>query len=130
MIGCLRTRVRKQPIITLYFETEIVLQFYNLEARTKLRVCIRKIIFLFFNQNICCGYSKEPSQLDGSFEHPKHMLKLWVRKDLQFYPENLCLSKHMFDTAHFKQTNEQTNKQTNKQTNLNNIHYLQQEKPF
>ena len=35
-----------------------------------------KIIFLFFNQNICCGYSKEPSQLDGSFEHTKHMFKL------------------------------------------------------
>ena len=24
----------------------------------------------------CCGYSKEPSQLDGSFEHPKLVLKL------------------------------------------------------
>ena len=33
MIGCLRTRVRKQPIIALYFETEIVLTFYNLKAR-------------------------------------------------------------------------------------------------
>ena len=33
MIGWLRTRVRKQPIIALYFESEIVLQFYNLEAR-------------------------------------------------------------------------------------------------
>ena len=31
MIGCLRTRVRKQPIIALYFEFEIVLKFYNLE---------------------------------------------------------------------------------------------------
>ena len=27
-------------------------------------------IILFFIQNICCGYSKEPSQRDGSFEHP------------------------------------------------------------
>ena len=41
----------------------------------------RKIIFLFLNQNICCGYSKEPSletvlSRDGSFEHPKHMFKL------------------------------------------------------
>ena len=35
-----------------------------------------KIIFLFLNQNICCGYSKEQSQWDGSFEHPKHMFKL------------------------------------------------------
>ena len=32
MIGCLRTRVHKQPIIALYFEFETVLKFYNLEA--------------------------------------------------------------------------------------------------
>ena len=32
MIGCLRTRVRKQPIIALYFESETVLKFYNLKA--------------------------------------------------------------------------------------------------
>ena len=32
MIGCLRTRVRKQPIIALYFEFETVLEFYNLQA--------------------------------------------------------------------------------------------------
>ena len=25
---------------------------------------------------ICCLYSKDPSQRDGSFEHTKHMLKL------------------------------------------------------
>ena len=31
--------------------------------------------FFFLNQNICCGYSKEPSQWDGSFQHPKHMFK-------------------------------------------------------
>ena len=28
-----------------------------------------KTICLFHNQNIFCGYSKEPSHLDGSFEH-------------------------------------------------------------
>ena len=28
----------------------------------KIRMSNRKIIFLFLNQNICCGYSKEPSQ--------------------------------------------------------------------
>ena len=42
----------------------------------------RKVIFLFFNQNICCGYSKEPSHWDGSFEHPKHMLKVMGKKIL------------------------------------------------
>ena len=33
MIGCLGTRVRKQPIILLYFVFETVLKFYNLKAR-------------------------------------------------------------------------------------------------
>ena len=46
----------------------------------KLRVRTKKLIFLFLNQNTCCGYSKEPSQWDGSFEHPKHMLKLMGKK--------------------------------------------------
>ena len=32
MIGCLRTRVRKQPITALYFESENELKLYNLEA--------------------------------------------------------------------------------------------------
>ena len=40
----------------------------------------KKKKFLFLNQNICCGYSKEPSQGDGSFEFPKHMLKLMGKK--------------------------------------------------
>ena len=38
MIGCLRTRVRKQLIIALYFESELVLKFYNLEARLLIEV--------------------------------------------------------------------------------------------
>ena len=32
MIGCLRTRVRKQPIIELYFESENEIKLDNLEA--------------------------------------------------------------------------------------------------
>ena len=32
MIGCLRTRVRNQPIVALYFELENELKFYNLKA--------------------------------------------------------------------------------------------------
>ena len=33
MIGCLRTRARKQPNIALYFEFENELEFSNLETR-------------------------------------------------------------------------------------------------
>ena len=47
----------------------------RLTAGLLLIVRNRKIILLFLNQSICCGYSKEPSQRDGSFEHTKHMLK-------------------------------------------------------
>ena len=32
MIGCLWTRVHKQPIISLYFDFDTVLKFYSLEA--------------------------------------------------------------------------------------------------
>ena len=39
-----------------------------------------KLFFLLLNQNICCGYSKEPSQWDGSFEHPEQMFKLMDKK--------------------------------------------------
>ena len=33
-------------------------------------------MILILNQNICCGYSKEPSQQDSYFEQPKHTFKL------------------------------------------------------
>ena len=36
--------------------------------------------FYYSTQNICCGNSKELSQSDSSFEHPKHMLKLMGKK--------------------------------------------------
>ena len=48
------------------------------------RVCDFKFIFLFLNQNICCRYSKEPSQCNDSFEHPKQMLKLMNLKIHKF----------------------------------------------
>ena len=55
----------------------------------------RKIIILFFNQNICCGYSKEPSQWDDSFEHSKHMLKVMGKKIFTSLLWFFCLFKPM-----------------------------------
>ena len=40
MVGCLGTRVPKQPIIVLYVESEAILKFYNLEAR----FCVAEIL--------------------------------------------------------------------------------------
>ena len=51
------------------------------------------MIFLFLNQNICYGYTKEMSQWDGSFDHPNHMLKIMGKKIVLIGTENVCLSK-------------------------------------
>ena len=51
-----------------------------MNSGTQIRVRNWKYFFLFLNQNICCGYSKEPSRWDGSLEHPKQMLKLMDKK--------------------------------------------------
>ena len=61
-------------------ETTTIRLWSKLSKVQDLRVCNENLIFLFLNQNICCRYSKEPSQWDGSFEHPKHMLKLVGKK--------------------------------------------------
>ena len=50
------------------------------QSGLQIRVRIGKLFSLFLILNICCGYSKEPSQWDGSFEHPKHMFKLMGKK--------------------------------------------------
>ena len=50
MIGCLRTRVRKQSIIAFYFEFENDLKFYNLEARFRLFLSVFKCLFLLVSR--------------------------------------------------------------------------------
>ena len=73
----------------------------------ELSVHIKTLIFLFLNQNICCGYSKEPSQWDSSFEHPNHLLKLMGKKIFTVLHTNIlwnwirliliCQHKHFSD---------------------------------
>ena len=64
---------------------------------TKVRVCYQKLIFLFLKLNICCGYSKEPSQWDGSFKCTKQMLKLMGKK---IFTLKILLSKYVFIFTH------------------------------
>ena len=47
------------------------------------RVGNHNLIFLLLNPKIFCGYSKEQSPGDGSFEHSKHMFKLKDKKILR-----------------------------------------------
>ena len=50
MIGCMRTHVRKQPIMALYFEFETVLKFYNQEAWSGSFLFDKLLVFFF----VCC----------------------------------------------------------------------------
>ena len=67
MIGCLRKRVRKQPVIALCFEFETVLQLYNLEARylpsslLLLFLKVKKVLSSVFPKH--CLYFHFPLQL-------------------------------------------------------------------
>ena len=71
MIGCMRTRVRKQPIIALYFESETVLKFYNLEARTRVKS----------EAQVSCKVPSEPSsssvQVEMTVTHVRIPGRLW-----------------------------------------------------
>ena len=58
----------------------------------QIRVCNRK---LFFNKNICCGYSKEPSKWDGYFDHQQHMFKLIGKKIKTILLSKFCLTGPM-----------------------------------
>ena len=49
-----------------------------------------KIIFIFPNHNMCCGYSKEPSQWDSAFEWPKFMFKLIYNKMITNLSTKVC----------------------------------------
>ena len=66
MIGCLRTRVRKQPIIALYFESETVLKFYNLESSTIKAVWIQ---CLAQEHNTVPQWRTEPDTPQFQIEH-------------------------------------------------------------
>ena len=58
--GCLRFVIVVFPDHTHYYLWKIPLD--NGPTGPQIRVCNRKLFFLFLNQNICCGYSKEQSR--------------------------------------------------------------------
>ena len=65
LVCTLVVRLHKKGFLTMW----LMLNSLGLQ----IRVCYWKVCFLFLNQNICFGYSKELSLWDGSFEHPEQM---------------------------------------------------------
>ena len=68
----------------MHSKIKLFMQFYQV-VWVYCYCCVRnqKYFVLFLDQNLCCGYSKEPSQWDGwdcSFEYPKHMFVLMGKK--------------------------------------------------
>ena len=88
-------RNKKKKIIDFEYSKE-----FKCSPGLQIRVCIGKLFSLFLIQNICCGYSKESSQGDGSFEHPKHMFKLMGKKIIEILHNKISLSRPMI---HFEQ---------------------------
>ena len=52
----------------------------HIETGLQIRVSIGKLFSYFSSKTYVVGTQKEPSQRDGSFEHPKHMFKLMGEK--------------------------------------------------
>ena len=72
---CRLQYLSKYDLLKTYWPTE---PLHN--SGLQIRACIVKLFSLSLIQNICCGYSKEPSQWDSSFQHPEHMFKLMGKK--------------------------------------------------
>ena len=69
MIGCLLTRVRKQPIIALDFEFENELKFYNLEASfTCVKLTMALQCFQFSSAKLFKGIDCEYSLIQQIYD--------------------------------------------------------------
>ena len=83
LLGTQNLRFNKRIRKYSYFNSQIfslfiILSFWEGLSRPPDKSAWSNKTFLVLNQDICCGCSKEPSQWDGSFEHPKLMFE---RKD-------------------------------------------------
>ena len=83
---------KRYKLLGMYIACLLWFLLSILSSCPQIRVRNWKLIYLFHNQNICCGYSKEPSWWDGSFEHPKHIFKLMDKKIIAILRLMFCLT--------------------------------------
>ena len=48
------------------------------------------ILFLFLNENVCCGYSLEAPHRGTSNEYPQHMYSSRNKKNIMWIPHLIC----------------------------------------
>ena len=75
--------------------TKIKIQFSEAITGPQIRVKNWKLFFIFLNQNICCGYSKELSLWECSFECPALMFKLLGKEIFTILCSNFCFTGPM-----------------------------------
>ena len=95
MIDCMRTHVRKQPIIALYFESDNELKFYNLEALTNSGVLVRVFPVCYSDKHYPDNqhYFSELSEFKNIYRAA--LCSLFIHLPV---PSSVCLS----DPAQFK----------------------------
>ena len=100
----------------------ILLPYLSVILGLSIRVHNKKTNQFFLKLNLGCGYSKEKSQWDGSFEYPKHILNRWVEKYSQFYTQKcVCLDLWpIWDKVSKVQS--QKNKQLSRGKNISILH--------
>ena len=67
--------VPKASVLTGWVYQCICLTIRQYFRPPDIKECVFEKYFSYFSTKTCCGYTKELSQWDGSFEHPKQMFK-------------------------------------------------------
>ena len=106
MIGYLRTHVRKQPMVALYFEHETVLKFYNLEARYDTKPTLLSYLLLQPPHYGHLELSLEPGMIQSPPCSPIscYSLLLWTFRALfrtRYDTEPILISYLLFQPPHY-----------------------------
>ena len=81
---CFHVEIRKL-VIRVFLLFIAIESYFDLTTGLQIRVRNFKIFFLFLNQNICCGYSKNSLNTTFFLSTQNTCLNSWIRKKSHFY---------------------------------------------